>query len=241
MKGRIHSIETMGLVDGPGVRTVIFFQGCRLRCKYCHNPDTWDFSSGELIEGDTLMKKIKRYKPYWKNSGGVTFSGGEPLMQPEFLIYMLKKCKEEGIHTVLDTTGFGLGMYDEILKYTDLVLLDIKHVSKSGYLELAGGNMKELMIFKKALDKVNVPIWVRHVVIPGITDGFMHIKRLKEIILRFKNVEKVELLPYHTMGIEKYAKMGIKYPLEGIGTMGEEMVKQLESKLRTELNIKGTT
>lgn len=235
MKGRIHSIETMGLVDGPGVRTIVFFQGCRLRCKYCHNPDTWNFRDGELIEGDALMNKIKRYKPYWKKSGGITFSGGEPLMQPEFLTYLLQECKKEGIHTALDTAGFGLGSYETILKYTDLVILDIKHVSQKGYMELVGGSMRELARFKAELEKTNTPLWLRHVIIPGLTDSPIHLKRLKELILRFKNVEKVELLPYHTMGLEKYEKMGIKYPLTGIDNMDQKKVKMHETTLRTEI------
>ena len=149
--GRIHSIESMGLVDGPGIRVVVFFQGCSLRCKYCHNPDTWEYGGGEEYTASELVDKIKRYKPYFETSnGGVTFSGGEPLRQPEFLIEALKLCKQEGIHTCIDTSGFGVGMYDEILKYTDLVLFDIKELTKENYKKVTLMNIDESLKFLEA-------------------------------------------------------------------------------------------
>lgn len=229
MIGRIHSLETIGLVDGPGIRTVVFLQGCSLRCAYCHNPDTWECRKGQEIEAKELLQKLVRYKPYFaKSGGGVTFSGGEPLLQPEFLLEMLKLCKTEGIHTTLDTAGFGRGEYDEILQYTDLVILDIKHVTPQGYLSLTKGRMEELFRFKTALDKANKKLWLRHVVVPGITDGLAHMCDFKNIISSFKEVEKVELIPYHTLGVNKYKEMGLAYALEGVEPMNKKKLKKLE-------------
>jgi pyruvate formate lyase activating enzyme len=234
MMGRIHSIETMGLMDGPGVRFVVFFQGCKLRCGYCHNPDTWNPNDGEEMSPDELLKKALRFKPYFKNSGGgITCSGGDPLMQPKFLIEFLKMCKENGLHTALDTAGFGMGQYEEILRYTDLVILDIKHVDKRGYKELTGGNIEEFWSFAKSLKESNVKLWIRHVVVPGITDGEDHMHKLKNIIDEFHNVERVELLPYHTLGVNKYEAMGIPYKFHSINPMCKEKTKRIEEILRT--------
>ncbi len=242
--GRIHSIETMGLVDGPGIRFVVFFQGCKLRCAYCHNPDTWNLNEGQEISARELLQKALRFKSYFERSGrvvitegivttkgGVTCSGGEPLMQPEFLLEFLKLCKENGVHTVVDTAGFGKGQYEEILKYTDLVILDLKHVNKIGYQKLTGGKIEEFNIFKQALIKSNVNLWIRHVIVPGITDSEDHIGKLKKIVNQFQNVEKVELLPYHTLGINKYNMMGIPYKLKRVKPMCKEKVRKLEKIL----------
>lgn len=234
--GRIHSIESMGLVDGPGIRVVVFFQGCSLRCKYCHNPDTWEYGGGEEYTASELVDKIKRYKPYFETSnGGVTFSGGEPLRQPEFLIEALKLCKQEGIHTCIDTSGFGVGMYDEILKYTDLVLFDIKELTKENYKKVTLMNIDESLKFLEAVQRNGTKMWIRHVVVPGLTDGEEHIRELKEFISTLKNVEKVELLPYHVLGVNKYKKMGIKYPLEGVEPMDKEKIKEYEKILNEKI------
>lgn len=233
MIGKIHSIESMGLVDGPGIRFVTFFQGCKLRCAYCHNPDTWDFNNGESVRASELLKKVLRFKPYFeKSGGGVTCSGGEPLMQPEFLIEFLKLCKENGIHTAIDTAGFGKGNYEEILKYTDLVILDIKHVNKIGYRKLTGGNIEAFEAFKQAVVAKGVRIWIRHVVVPGYTDSKKHMNELKKIIKGLKNVEKIEILPYHTLGISKYKTMGIPYKLDGVKPMSKERAIELEEYLK---------
>ncbi|MCI5623193.1 MULTISPECIES: pyruvate formate-lyase-activating protein [Anaerostipes] len=228
--GRVHSMESMGLVDGPGIRTVIFFQGCSLRCRFCHNPDTWEFSSGEITDPETLVKKISRFKPYFKNTGGVTFSGGEPLMQPDFLLETLKLCKQENIHTCIDTAGYGMGSYDEILEYTDLVLLDLKHVSETDYKQMTGRTMDRFQEFLSALEKSETPIWIRHVVVPGITDSQEHMENLKTYISTIPNVEKVELLPYHLLGKNKYEVMGIPYSLDGVPAMDKEKTMDLQSK-----------
>jgi pyruvate formate lyase activating enzyme len=232
MIGKIHSIESMGLVDGPGIRTVVFFQGCKLRCAYCHNPDTWATFGGKETESEELLKKILRYKPYFTRSGGgVTFSGGDPLMQPDFLIEMLKLCKENGIHTVIDTAGYGTGRYEEILKYTDLILFDIKHVTSEGYKELTGQDDKEAYKFLRIAQKLQIPLWIRHVVVPGITVGEEHFKKLAEIINSLKYVEKIELLPYHTLGVNKYETMGIKYRLNNVEPMTKAAIKEIEKVL----------
>lgn len=232
IKGRIHSFESMGLVDGPGIRNVVFFQGCPLRCQFCHNPDTWDFSKGEEITPEELLSKIIKYKPYFKNNGGVTFSGGEPLMQPEFLLQCLKLCKKNDIHTAIDTSGCGNGDYNQLLKYTDLVLLDIKHVDSENFKTLTGINKSKMDDFIYALNQSNSRVWARHVVIPTMTDSKEHIKKLSQIISILKNIDKIELLPYHTMGIFKYSQLGLDYPLEHIPDMDKVQCKALENELK---------
>lgn len=220
IKGRIHSVESMGLVDGPGIRVVVFMQGCALRCLYCHNPDTWDGNTGEELTADELVSKISRFKNYFKSSGGgVTFSGGDPLRQPEFLLEALKLCKNEGIHTCLDTSGVGLGNYDEILKYTDLVLYDVKHLTEEGYKDITGLPIDETKKFMKACQDAGTKLWIRQVVVPGKTDSMEYMMKLKEYVGSLKNVEKVELLPYHLLGVNKYEGLGLKYRLEGVPAM----------------------
>ncbi|KHD35593.1 pyruvate formate lyase-activating protein [Clostridium acetobutylicum] len=236
--GKIHSIETMGLVDGPGIRVVVFFQGCRLRCAFCHNPDTWNVNSGEEISAEELMLKVKRYKNYFdKSGGGVTCSGGEPLMQPEFLLEFLKLCKENGINTVVDTAGFGCGSYEEILKYTDLVLLDIKHINDTGYKDLVLGNIKEFYDFVDKINDLKVTAWVRHVMVPGITDNYDSMDKLVDIIKKIDKVEKFEILPYHTLGVKKYDKLGIEYKLKGIKDMDKKRAAEFEQYVCEKLKV----
>ncbi|MGL4848943.1 MAG: pyruvate formate-lyase-activating protein [Clostridium sp.] len=233
IKGKIHSIESMGLVDGPGIRVIVFMQGCALRCKYCHNPDTWAMEGGTEYSPEELVKKLTRFKTYFETSGGgVTFSGGDPLRQPEFLIETLKLCKEAGIHTCLDTSGVGLGEYDEILKYTDLVLFDVKDVTREGYKNVTLMEWDESLNFIDALNRNNTKVWIRHVVVPNLTDGEEHILELKEFIKKINNVEKIELLPYHLLGVNKYETMGIKYALEGTEQMDKEVMKKYEDLLK---------
>lgn len=235
--GRIHSIESMGLVDGPGIRTVVFLQGCRLRCQYCHNPDTWavDEKKVQLLSPQELVKKLVRFKSYYGEDGGVTFSGGEPLLQKEFLLETLKLCKQAGINTCLDTAGCGTGDYEEILRYTDLVLFDVKHYTEEGYRRVTGCGMEESLKFLDALQKSGTPYWVRHVVTPTLTDGEQHLMELKEYIGTLKNVQKVELLPYHVLGVQKYHTLGIPYPLEGIEPMQPEKLTQWQKQMNQNL------
>lgn len=232
IKARIHSIETMGLVDGPGIRVVVFMQGCSLRCAYCHNPDTWDTGSGQEITVEELLNKVKRYKGFFSASGGgVTVSGGEPLLQSQFVAQFFRLCREEGIHTTLDTSGYSIGDCYEVLEHTDLVILDVKHVSMEGYKDLTGMDMKGLLKFLHAAQRSGTKIWIRHVVIPGITDGDSHIIKLGEFIKTIPNVEKIELLPYHIHGVNKYKSMGFKYRLENIPPLEEERLEKLYESL----------
>lgn len=230
MTGYLHSIESMGNVDGPGVRTVVFLQGCRLRCKYCHNPDTWPFSGGTPVQPQQIVEKLMRYKPYYGATGGVTFSGGEPLMQPAFLCECLRLCRQAGIHTCIDTAGVGLGEYDEILRWTDLVLLDVKHEDPQEYKALTGGEPAQVQAFIQAVRRAGTPMWVRHVVVPGLTDGAAHMRKLAEYVKRLPNVQRVQLLAYHTMGIKKYDALGIPYPLKGTPPMDAQACGQYEKE-----------
>lgn len=232
-QGRIHSIESMGLVDGPGIRTVVFMQGCKLRCRYCHNPDTWEMKSGRelLLTPDELLKKLIRFKPYYGTNGGVTFSGGEPLLQREFLLEMLSLCKENQIHTCLDTAGCGNGRYNEILAFTDLILLDVKHFTKEGFENVTGCKPDESLRFLETAQRLEVPLWIRHVVVPGLTYGEEHFEAFFEYVKTLKNVQKVELLAYHTLGVSKYEKLGIPYPLENVDALPAEKLSDWQKRL----------
>ena len=236
LTGNIHSIESMGLVDGPGIRAVVFLQGCALRCQYCHNPDTWTHEGGTQMTPQELVNKLVRFKTYYEASGGgVTFSGGEPLRQPEFLKECLRLCKEQGIHTCIDTAGVGFGDYAEILKYTDLVLYDVKHFTADGYRTVTGCEKGETDRFLAAVQQAGVPIWVRHVVVPGLTDGDDHIRALGAYIKTLPNVQKTELLGYHLLGRDKYHKMGIPYSLEDVEPLPEEERVRLQNLLEENL------
>lgn len=232
MTGKINSIETMGLVDGPGVRFVVFMQGCPLRCKFCHNPETWMLNGkSKKYTPEELIKNILNYKSYFKNNGGVTFSGGEPLMQKEFLIECLKLCKKENIHTCIDTAG-SIPDCKEVLEYTDLVMFDIKGTNKNNYKEMTGSNIDTSLAFLKLCQEMNKKLWIRVVIIPGINDTKEYINELIDLIKPLKNVEKIEFLPYHTLGVHKYDKLGIKYPLKDIPDMDKDKCKELENMLK---------
>lgn len=232
VKGRILSVETMGLVDGPGIRTVIFLQGCSLRCKYCHNPDSWDMAGGEVVDSDTLMDKIRRFRPYFERSGGgVTFSGGEPLLQKYFLLDMLKKCKAEGIHTCIDTAGVGDGDYDELLKFTDLVLYDVKALDFTDYKKLCGGDIKRADAFLEALAKSGVDTVVRQVVIPDVNDDDNYMQSLADYIKsNIPTAISVELLPFHKLGAHKYDKLGMVDPYMDKHAMDKTKTRALYEK-----------
>jgi pyruvate formate lyase activating enzyme len=229
LTGRIHSIETFGTVDGPGIRFVIFMQGCHLKCKYCHNRDTWDSTIGTHISVSELIEKIKRYEEYIKLSGGgITATGGEPLLQPKFLISLFTKLKELGFHTALDTSGM-FPLTDEIkqiLSLTDLVLLDIKHINGEKCKDLVGFSNKLELEFARYLSDNNIPIWIRQVIIPGITDDEQDLLKLKEFLGSLKDIQKIELHPYHNMGIYKWKSLGFRYPLEGIPPATDEDIKR---------------
>ena len=231
--GYIHSIETMGLVDGPNIRTVIFMQGCPLRCKFCHNPDTWQLKSNFMMTSKEVVDEVRKYRTYIEMGGGVTFSGGEPLLQSEFLLDMLKLCKNAGFHTCIDTSGTGYSKeyLDEILKNTDLVILDIKAIDRKNYEEITSRKMDMFNYFIERLKINNNKLWLRQVIMPGVNDNEEYILKLKEYIKQFNNVEKVELLPYHTLGLEKYKKLNIDYKLSNMEPMDKERCKELEELL----------
>ena len=231
--GYIHSIETMGLVDGPGIRVVVFMQGCPLRCLFCHNPETWNKKSDNKMTSKEIVDEVRKYRPYIEKDGGVTFSGGEPLLQTEYLLEMLKMCKDAGLHTCIDTSGTGYNKeyLDEVLKYTDLVILDIKAIDDISYKEMTGKEIDEFNYFVERLNKSNNKIWLRQVIIPNINDNEEYILKLKKYIKKIKNVEKKELLPYHSMGIEKYKKLNLKYRLIDTLDMDKEKCKKLEELL----------
>ena len=230
MKGYIDSIETFGLVDGPGIRTVVFFSGCQLRCKYCHNPEMWKCGNNTMTS-EELLQKILRNKPYFKrNQGGVTFSGGEPLLQKEFLIDISKKLKAEGIHIALDTCGVGVGGYKEILDLVDLVLFDVKYTTEEGYINLTGHTMEESEKFIEVQNQSGKPVWIRQVMVPGMMDSDEYLQSLARYIKRIKNVEKIEFLPFHHLGFSKYEELGISNPLKDTPEMRPEESKKCYQK-----------
>lgn len=231
---RVHSIETFGTVDGPGIRFVLFLQGCYLQCKYCHNRDTWDLKGGEPKSLDDILEKIKRYKNYMMLSGGgVTVTGGEPFLQVKFLIELFKKLKEEGIHTCIDTSGIVAITDDvkELLKYTDLVLLDIKHIDDEKCKKLVGVSNKRELEFAQYLSENNIKIWIRQVLVPGYTDDEEDLQRLKKFIKSLKTVENVQILPYHSMGKFKWEKLGNKYELEDVRDANQDDVDRVKKIL----------
>lgn len=216
---RIHSIESFGTVDGPGIRFVIFMQGCSLKCKYCHNRDTWDLTGGTITSVDELLDKIERYKSYiLPSGGGVTVTGGEPLLQTKFLTTLFRELKKRNIPTAIDTSG----MFDitddvkELLKFTDLVLLDIKHIDSTKCKDLVGFPNEKELAFARYLSDNNIDIWIRQVLVPGITDDEKDLLKLKEFISTLKTVKKIEINPYHELGKFKWEELGLKYPLEGV-------------------------
>ena len=226
VKASIDSIETFGLVDGPGIRTVVFFNGCKLRCKYCHNPEMWSIKEKNYTP-EEVVKKVIRSKPYFNKNGGVTFSGGEPLLHDKFIIETSKLLKKENIHIAIDTAGVGNGNYEELLKYIDLVILDIKHTKPKEYQEITGLEMKEIDNFIKAINKENKDVWIRQVIIPGITDTEEYIDSLVNYLSKIKNVKRVDFLPFHRLGREKYIALNIPYPYEDKNDMDKEKCDKL--------------
>lgn len=232
MKGRVHSIQSLGAVDGPGVRYVVFLQGCPLRCAYCHNPDTWDFSGGEEKEAADLAREICRYKMYFGDKGGVTVSGGEPLMQPAFVEELFSLLHKEGIHTALDTSGVGnLEAARRVLEHTDLILGDLKFATREEYKTHCKVDMEKILAFYRLAAELNVPLWVRHVVVPGLNDNLEDLRAIKALAESFSNLEKIEWLPFHNLCLEKYQSMGIPFPLAGTDNMDETALQRLVDNL----------
>lgn len=231
VKGAIHSIETFGSVDGPGIRFIVFLKGCKLRCKYCHNADTWNPNSEDMRTPDELLDFAERYRSYWGEEGGITVSGGEPLLQIDFLIELFKKAKERGINTCIDTALQPFtreepffSKFEELMKYTDLLLVDIKHIDRDEHIELTGLPNDNIFDGFRYLSDISKPIWIRHVLVPGITDDDEYLKKTREFIETLSNVKKIEVLPYHSMGQHKFETLGIPYKLDGVKSPSKERV-----------------
>lgn len=218
IKGNIHSIETCGTVDGPGIRFVIFMQGCPLRCQYCHNPDTWQTDTNKLMTVDEIMQKYDGVKEFVQ-SGGITVTGGEPLLQIDFVTELFKIAKSREIHTALDTSGITFNPentenINNLLKYTNLVLLDIKHIDDAEHKKLTGASNKNILAFAQYLSEKQIPVWIRHVVVKDITLNEKYLKELGRFLKTMKNIKALDILPYHNMAIPKYEALGINYPLK---------------------------
>ncbi len=240
MKGYVHSIQSLGAVDGPGLRSVVFLQGCALRCAYCHNPDTWEIpraegktqASWEEYTPQELVRKLLRFKPYYGTDGGVTLSGGEPLLQADFTAEVFRLLKENGIHTALDTAGQIAGQKaEEVLKVTDLALVDLKFLTEEEYRAHTGGSRRRVAEFLELTRELRVPVWIRHVVVPGLTAFPDYLRQIKEQAEACENLEKIEWLPFHDLCKEKYERMGIPFPLADTPVMGEEEFGRLVDSL----------
>lgn len=235
MKGYVHSIETFGLVDGPGVRFIAFLAGCSMRCKYCHNPDTWAMSVGDEFEASELVKRALRYKSYWKNGGGITVSGGEPMLQTEFVTELFTLAKKAGIHTTLDTSAQPWNKDDEkykkLLEVTDLVMLDIKEFDNDAHIELTGQPNDNIIEFAHYLSDIGKPMWIRHVLVPGVTGSDESLEKIKGLVDSLNTVEKIEILPYHSFGKQKWEKLGIDYSLKDVKAPSDEMMERAKSIL----------
>jgi pyruvate formate lyase activating enzyme len=235
--GKIHSLESFGTQDGPGIRYVVFMQGCLARCLYCQNPDTWDMSSGKSMSPGEVFDNIEKCIPYLKSSkGGVTFSGGEPLLQPDFLMELLKICRKHSIHTAIDTAAFypdiiSDNKIDDVIKNTDLFIVDIKAAEQELHKNITSRDLEEVSSFIKKLDVKKKKYWLRYVLVPGLNDSRENIAALKELISGFKHCAKLEFLPYHTLGKHKWEALGLKYPLSGVPPAGREDIRKAEQKL----------
>lgn len=231
MNGRIHSLESFGTVDGPGTRYVVFVQGCPMRCAYCHNPDTWPMDGGEEMTPEYIIEQYERNRPFYRN-GGLTVTGGEPLMQVDFLISLFTLCKERDIHTCIDSSGIAfkpdnkafIEKLDRLMELTDLVMLDIKHIDPEKHFELTSQPNDGILAFARYLDEKQVPVWIRHVVVPGITDDDDYLYKLGTFIGTLSNLKALDVLPYHTMGEKKYESLGIPYKLHGVPPMDKNLV-----------------
>lgn len=232
MEGRVHSLQSLGTVDGPGLRYVVFLQGCPLRCVYCHNPDTWDPAGGAVMDTEELVEKILRCRPYFRAEGGVTVSGGESLLQAEFVTQLFARLKQEGVHTALDTSGAGdLRKAPALLEVTDLVLLDLKFPTEEGYRQHCRGSLGQTEAFAALVAEKQVPLWVRHVVAPGLNDTLEDMAAVKAWAQRQPTLEKIEWLPFHNLCLEKYQQLGVPFPLADTPPMDREKLDRLIAAL----------
>jgi pyruvate formate lyase activating enzyme len=238
IKGHIHSVESFGSADGPGVRYIVFLKGCNMRCQYCHNPDTWAKDGGELMTPEEVLKKALRYKTYWKEKGGITVSGGEALLQIDFVTELFRLAKEKGVNTCLDTSGNPFSMeepfkskFDELMKYTDLFMLDIKHMDDAAHRKLTGQTNQNILEMAAYLSDHGKAMWIRHVLVPGITTEEDELYCLRSFLDTLKTVERVEVLPYHTLGVFKWKELGIPYQLEGVDPPTKEQIDRAKEIL----------
>lgn len=243
MKGFVHSTESFGSVDGPGIRFLIFLQGCSMRCQFCHNPDSWAVGKGEEWTADDLLDKAERFRTYWGDKGGITVSGGEALMQIDFLIELFEKAHQRGINTCLDTSaqpfkrnGVFFEKFERLMSVTDTVLLDIKHINEEEHHKLTRHSNKNILDCARYLSEIHKPVWIRHVLVPGITTQDEYLEQLRDFIATLTNVERIDVLPYHTLGVYKYEKLGIPYPLEGINPPTSEQVAHANAILQEALS-----
>lgn len=238
--GYIHSLESFGSVDGPGIRFVLFMQGCRMRCEFCHNPDTWNIGKGTEYTPEVLLKKALDYKEYWGDGGGITVSGGEPLLQIDFLIEFFRLAKQHDIHLTLDTCGQPFTYdepfyqrFDELMAYTDLILMDIKHIDNEKHKSYTLHPNTSILNMARELSSRGIPMWIRHVLVPERSDFDEDLLKLRAFIDELDSVQKVEVLPYHKLGVYKYKELGIPYRLEGIESPTKERVKNAQNILET--------
>ena len=239
-KGYIHSLESFGSVDGPGVRYVIFLSGCAMRCQFCHNPDPWNMQAGTPYTADELLEKALRYRSYWGSKGGITVSGGEPLLQIDFLLELFTKAKEKGVHTTLDTCGNPFtreepffSKFEKLMEVTDLVMLDIKHMDEEQHVLLTGQKNDNILDMAKYLSDTGKSMWIRHVLVPERSDRDDYLWKLHDFIEKLDHVERVEVLPYHTLGVYKWKELGIPYGLEGIEPPTQERIQNANEILKT--------
>ncbi|KIO68764.1 Pyruvate formate-lyase activating enzyme [Caldibacillus thermoamylovorans] len=241
--GRIHSVESFGAVDGPGLRYVVFTQGCLLRCQFCHNADTWKIGNGKEMTVQEIMDDVLSYLPFFEASGGgITVSGGEPLLQMDFLIELFKECKKHGIHTTIDSSGGPFNRrpnfmekLDELLQYTDLILLDLKHIDSEKHKFITGMTNEHILDFAQYLSEKNIPVWIRHVLVPTLSDFDEDLLRLANFIKTLNNVEKIEVLPYHKLGVYKWESLGLEYKLKDVEPPSQERVENAKRILNAAL------
>ena len=238
IRGNIHSIESFGSADGPGVRYIVFLKGCAMRCKYCHNPDTWAGQGEDWQTPEEVLNKALRYRNYWKKNGGITVSGGEALLQIDFVTELFRLAKEQGVHTCLDTSGNPFareepffGKFQRLMEVTDLFMLDIKHMDPAGHRELTGCDNANILDMARYLSEQGKAMWIRHVLVPGVTDDEEQLKKLRQFLDTLQTVERVEILPYHTLGVFKWKELGLPYQLEGVEPPTQEQVQRAKELL----------
>ena len=241
-KGFVHSVESFGSVDGPGIRSLIFLQGCPMRCQFCHNPDSWKTGIGEERTADELLDQAERFRAYWGDNGGITVSGGEALLQIDFLLELFEKAKQRGIGTCLDTSAQlftrkspFFEKFERLMELTDTVLLDIKHIDDEEHRKLTRHSNANILDCARYLSEIDKPVWIRHVLIPGITDKDEYLVRLRDFLSTLHNIERIEVLPYHTLGVYKYEKLGIDYPLKDVQPPAAERVANANDILQQAL------